>query len=165
LINNSTSAATLIAMPTYTGPGGASFDDSWMVSRALMPTNSILTWDKYGGVPPSIDALPDPSKPYRGLYRRPADVFGATMAATTRLGWGDSWGMTEFNAPRRAADADEVDRRQWFVDAVGYLTANPSGVSAPKHLFVWEGDGVQMDLNFYTQAMRNTLRPYFESSP
>jgi len=165
LIKNSTSAATLIPMPNYSGPGNGSFDDSWMVQRASMPADSILTWDKYGNPPPPINALPDPSKPYRGLYPTPTNVYSATMAATARLGWADSWGITEFNAPRRDADTDEVDRRQWFTDAIAYLTSNPSGVSAPKHLFVWEGAGVQFDQRFYTQAMWDTLRPYFTNSP
>lgn len=165
LIKNSMSAATLIPMPNYTGPGNASFDDSWMVQRTSMPADSILTWDKYGNPPPPINALPDPSKLYRGLYPTPTNVYSATMAATARLGWADSWGITEFNAPRRDADTNEVDRQRWFTDAIAYLTSNPSGVSVPKHLFVWEGAGVQFDQRFYTQAMWDTLRPYFTNSP
>ena len=104
LIKNSTSAATLLPMPNYTGPRNASFDDSWVVNRASMPANSILTWDKYGNPPPAIDGLPNLSLPYRGLYRRPEDVFGETMNAAARLGWGDSWGISELNALRRNAE-------------------------------------------------------------
>lgn len=166
LIKNSPSKATLIPMPNYTGPGGARFEDSWVVDPALMPANSILTWDKYGNPPPPVvNAKPDPLKPYRGLYRTPGKVYEKTMAATKRLGWGDSWGVTEFNAPRRVpADANEVDRRKWFIDAIAYLTSNPEGVAVPKHLFVWEGNGVKFDQNFYTQAIRDALRPYFKRS-
>jgi hypothetical protein len=168
LIADSAAAATVIPMPNYTGPGGASFDDSWMVARSLMPASSILTWDKYGNPPPPIDALANLSLPYRGLYPTPANTYGATVAATVRLGWGNSWAITELNAPRRTADQSEVDRRQWFVDAIAYLTSGSSavgGLSKPMHLFVWEGIGVQFDQRLYTQATWDTLRPYFTSSP
>jgi hypothetical protein len=165
LIGSSTSRARLIAMPNYTGPAGARFHDSWVVRRASMPTSSILTWDKYGNPPPKIDALPNMALKYRGLYPRPRDVFGATVKATVRLGWTRSWAISEFNTPRRLADPQEVERRRWFVDAVGYLTSRPAGISAPRHLLVWEGQGTQFDQRFVTTPMRDALRPYFQRSP
>lgn len=164
LIKQSTSAATLIAMPNYTGPTGARYEDRWVVRRASMPANSILTWDKYGNPPPPIAITANPSLPYRGLYRRPQDVFGATLSATKRLGWGDHWAISEFNAPRRVQDPQEIDRRQWFVDAIRYLTSR-RGVSTPAHLLIWEARGTQFDQRFSTKQLRDTLRPYFAGSP
>ena len=165
LIRSSTSRARLVAMPNYTGPGNARFDESWVVRRASMPASSILTWDKYGNPPPKIDAPVNPAVKYRGLYRLPPDVFGATLKATVRLGWASSWAISELNAPRRIADPLEVERRRWFVDAIGYLTSRPAGISAPRHLLVWEGQGTQFDQRFHTKPMRDALRPYFRRSP
>ncbi|MEA2274542.1 MAG: hypothetical protein QOI98_3250 [Solirubrobacteraceae bacterium] len=164
LITMSTSAAQLVAMPTYTEPTNARYEDAWVVKRSSMPANSILTWDKYGNPPPPINAPERQSLPYRGLYHRPADVFAQTIKATKRLGWGDNWGLSELNAPRRGADAMEIDRRQWFVDAIRYLTSRPTQVSVPKHILVWEGNGARFDQNFYTKPMRDTVRAYFASS-
>jgi hypothetical protein len=166
LIKNSTSAGRLIAMPNYTGPGNASFRDEWVVARSQMPPDSILTWDRYGNPNGNwpLNKPEQPLAPYHGLYQPPREVFDPTLEATTRLGWGDSWGITEFNAPRRDNDQTETYRRQWFTDTIAYLTNNAITATAPKHLFVWEGQG-SYDQRFLMPAMWDTLRPYFMSSP
>jgi hypothetical protein len=153
-------------MPNYTGPGNTTFLDSWMVARSLMPPDSILTWDRYGNPNANwpLNKPVEPLEEYNGLYQPPRGVFDPTLKATKRLGWGDSWAITEFNAPRRDNDQTETYRRQWFTDTIAYLTTNAITATAPKHLFVWEGQG-SYDQRFTMPAMWDTLRPYFVSSP
>lgn len=134
---------TWAVAPNYTGPYkqiGNSFDPAWLPTPDQLHPGAVITADIYGN-------------PYGGTaldsqYPAPAEGLDQWFAVLERLGWWDSWGILEFNSPRRNHDPDETKRVAWLDGFVSH--AMTAGRKPPKVLHVWEGIGVQWDQRWKT---------------
>lgn len=140
-------------MLNYSAPnasGGNAWDDSWLPTFAQLGNpNAVMSWDSYGN--------PSGGTGLDGAYPEPSKVFTQMYQKTQQFGYeaNGRWGVTEFNTPRRNFDSNEAQRGPWIQAAVDYLKALPT---TPHHVFLWEGDGVQFDQNFYTSNTRSVWR-------
>jgi hypothetical protein len=68
-----------------------------------------------------------------------------------------TWGVTEFNTPRRSWDRDEHGRQRWLEAFARYSAGQRSTarrLGAPKLMLLWEGDGTNWDQRFVTKNTR-----------
>jgi hypothetical protein len=143
--------------PNYTFPrtgGGVAWSDSWMMTPDQLHDGAVWTWDSYGNPPPVITG-----SSYPDLVTATAEPM---FTKNETYGW-EKWGITEFNAPRRDGDPTEATRvsvLDAFVDACVNDAPTP-----PVHMLLWEGDGVQFDQNFYTNATKNWWAGWTAQSP
>lgn len=146
----------VVPMPCYSAPNtwnGNAWNDSWLVHYPAMNNpNAIMSWDVYAN-PHGVGGLTGLDIP----YATNSSLFDPMYQKTVLGGWNIDlhWGLTEFNAPRRNFDATELQRSDWFNSAVTYILNKPT---TPYHIFLWEGNGVQWDQNFYTTLMRDTWK-------
>jgi hypothetical protein len=115
---------------------------------------AMWTWDAYGNLYGGTG--------YDGPYRSLAEVLDPPLTRTNNYGWNDSWGVTEFNTPRRNHDPNETARTVWIEDFIEYCMAYDV---PPKQIICWEGEGVQFDQFFYTQLLKNKWRDLTAASP
>lgn len=141
-----------------TNPGGASWDDSWMIPFSdFANPNATISWDSYGN-PSGVNctALGCP-------YTTPSYTFDNVFEKSQLGGWDfdGGWGITETGAPLRAFDADHSGRIAWFNAAISYLTSHST---RPHHVFLWEGNGNNWDQNISTAAERAPWKAAFATS-
>lgn len=159
-----TAGTTVIPAPNFTGPGGATFDNTWVPDVDLMPSNSLLTIDKYGNPPPPINQALDATATYGGLYRAPGTVYDQTVQMISDTGWANKWAITEWNYPRKDNDAAETYRVQVMDDAMNYFLTRTT-IGLPRFVLLWEGNGVQFDQNMYQTATRDWWKSWVATSP
>jgi hypothetical protein len=143
--------------PNFTAPrtgGGVAWSDSWMMTPDQLHDGAIWTWDTYGNPPPPLTQLP-----YPNMVTSCADPI---HDLNSTYGW-EKWGITEFNAPRRTGDANELIRVGILDDFVNACLND--GDTPPYHMLLWEGDGVQFDQNFYTDATKDWYAGWVAQSP
>ncbi len=145
--------------PNFTFPrtgGGVAWSDSWVPDVDLLHDGAVLTWDTYGN---PTGAHPLSGSTYPNMV---TDNANPIFTKNALLGYQDNWGITEFNAPRRDGDPDE-SARVTCLDA--FVTALKNAAKPPIHVLLWEGNGVQFDQNFYTDATKDWWQSWAIQSP
>lgn len=145
--------------PNVTAPrpgAGVAWSDSWMMTPDQLHAGAKWTWDTYGN---PTGGFADPlDSPYPDMTFNADQIF----SRLTTYGWWSSWGITEFNTPRRNHDPSESARVTCLDTFVQYVLND--SVTPPKSILLWEGNGVQFDQNFYTNATKNWWKGYCTTS-
>jgi len=136
----------------------AYFSDSWVPGHNSM---DLLTFDIYGNPGHFTTQVTGPAlgTSYPNPQTRAADMF----AVIDRLGWGEHWGILEYNTPKRDWDTDEQARTDWLVQMTEMFLARPA---KPEICLIWEApSGVNWNQAFVTQKPVDALRTYIVGTP
>lgn len=122
------------------------WSDSWVPRPDEV---AFVSWDVYGN--------PSGGVGLDGPYPEASECLDPCLRVTSRLGFA-TWGVTEFNTPRRTWDPLEAGRTDWLESFRQYaLSIGRSVLPAlgdPQFMLLWEGLGENWDQRFHTETTK-----------